>query len=250
MEREQYRQLFEIEEDHWWFRLKREFVNTLLEEFLPATPRPRVADLGAGTGIVLARLPGRTETVGVEFDGEALEFARSRGVTRLIRGSCERLPLGDETLDAALVLDVLEHLKHDDAAMAEIRRVLRPAGICILTVPAHPHLWSPHDDAMHHVRRYTRGVLEERLQRSGLRVVHSCYGFATAYPAALIVRSLRRFLPRGGPGRRKEDDFFPIPAWANRMLYRLSHWEVAAVRRGRVPIGVSLVAVCTPEPAG
>ena len=69
-----------------------------------------------------------------------------------------------------MAYDVLEHIEDHDRVAAEIRRVLRPGSIALIAVPADPRLWSAHDDAVGHVRRYTRSTLVNLLERNGLDV--------------------------------------------------------------------------------
>ncbi|MFC7479995.1 class I SAM-dependent methyltransferase [Luedemannella flava] len=71
-------------------------------------------------------------------------------------------------MDLVIALDVLEHIDDDARAAAEIDRVLRPGGTLIASVPCDMRLWSPHDVALGHVRRYTRESLSTLVQSSGL----------------------------------------------------------------------------------
>lgn len=250
MEREQYARMFELEERNWWFRLKRDFVYGLVEKHAPPRESLTLVDLGCGTGKVLKACPLPVRRLGLELDAEAALLSRARGL-EVARASCLELPLADGSVDVALALDVLEHLDDDERAMAEIRRVLRPDGCCVITVPAHPFLWSPHDEVLHHHRRYTRRGLADRLRRAGFLLRQLCYGFATPFPAACAVRWVRRATGRvRGIRGGTADDFMGIPAWMDRAIYGLCRWEVPVVRRGRLPVGISLVAACTPSRAG
>ena len=65
---------------------------------------------------------------------------------------------------------MLEHLDDDRAALAELRRVVRPGGALVVTVPAHPRLWSRHDELNHHRRRYTRASLRAAAGAGGWEV--------------------------------------------------------------------------------
>jgi SAM-dependent methyltransferase len=64
--------------------------------------------------------------------------------------------------------DVLEHIDEDYLAAAEIARVLRPGGTALIAVPCDMALWSAHDDAVGHVRRYSRSELTGLVQKAGL----------------------------------------------------------------------------------
>ncbi|MER3559157.1 MAG: methyltransferase type 11, partial [Armatimonadota bacterium] len=73
----------------------------------------------------------------------------------LIRARLEALPFVNESFRLIVALDVLEHLPDEAHALAELWRVLEPDGWLITTVPAYRWLWSKHDVALHHYRRYT-----------------------------------------------------------------------------------------------
>ena len=114
--------------------------------WLPPDAR-RVLDDGAAFGFGTARIAAALRrraahaarpgiVVGLEYDAGYAALARRR-YPRLafLRGSAERLPFPDETFDAVLLLDVLEHLPSEGAALAEAWRVLVPSGVLIVSVP-------------------------------------------------------------------------------------------------------------------
>lgn len=246
MDREQYEKLAELEDRSWWFRLKREIVFNWLREALPPrglSPAPRVADVGCGTGGTLSRLPFEVDAIGLEYDREAARIAAARGVRRMIRGEAGALPLDSGSCDAVLMLDVLEHLADDELAMVEAHRVLAPGGVLLVTVPAHPFLWSPHDVAFHHHRRYRVDELEEKLGRSRFDVERVSFAFATAFPVACAVRPVKRVLARWGIVAERADDFGLLPASLEALAHRLTIWEARWLARRSLPFGISIVAV-------
>lgn len=234
--------MYSFEERNWWFRLKRDFVYGLLAPSLGTTERPWIADVGSGTGIVLARLPMPAVAVGFEFDREALLLSRARGLTRLAQARATALPADSGCFDAVLALDVIEHLDDDAGALAEMHRVLRPGGALVLSVPAHPFLWSPHDEVLHHRRRYTRSRLREVVLGAGFSLESLTYGFAMVYPLACIVRPVRRWLGSERP-TAPSDDFVALPSFVETLLHAACAWERPLVRAGRLPFGLSLLAV-------
>src|SRR5690606_21084469 len=105
----------------------------------------------------------------LEYGAEGAEVAAERGLAT-VRGDATALPAADESLDLVVAFDVLEHILDHDAAVGEVRRVLRPDGSFLVAVPADPRLWSAHDEAVDHVRRYTRATLTGVLERGGFEV--------------------------------------------------------------------------------
>ena len=103
--------------------------------------------------VELARLG---EVTGIELSPTSVAVARARNVGEVVEGSVEELPFEDDSFDFAVCLDVIEHLDDDLQTLRELRRVVRPGGRLLVTVPAYPSLWSSHDVVNHHRRRYTR----------------------------------------------------------------------------------------------
>ena len=158
-----------------------------------------------------------------------------------MRSDARRLPFRDASVDRLFLLDVAEHVPEDRLVFSEVRRIVKPAGIAVIHVPAHPRLWSPHDEAMHHVRRYTRPELARKLEESGLATLVLTYTFAAILVPAALVRAVKR---RDGAGERA--DFGVSPGWANGPLAIWQRIEAAWLRRLDLPFGLSLAAVVRP----
>jgi SAM-dependent methyltransferase len=105
--------------------------------------------------------------VALEYAPTAAQVARERGID-VVRGDARELPMRTGSLDLVTAFDVLEHIEEDYLATAEITRVLRPGGTALIAVPADMALWSAHDEAVNHVRRYDRGSLTEVIVKGGL----------------------------------------------------------------------------------
>jgi SAM-dependent methyltransferase len=246
MDREQYDRLAYLEDRSWWFRLKREIVFDWLARELRQSGRtapPRVLDLGCGAGGTLTRLPLSARTVGLEYDAEEVREAGRRGAKRLVRASALEIPMRSGSMDAILMLDVLEHLEDDRGALSEVYRVLAPGGFLLATVPAHPFLWSPHDEAFHHERRYRRAELVNRLSSAGFGLSRLSYAFATVFPLACLIRPPTRWLARIGIASRRADDFRLLPARLEDLAFLLVRWESLWLRRFPLPFGLSLAVV-------
>lgn len=243
MEPEEYGRMHRLERDHWWFRGKREAIAALLERAGVGSPGPadRIVDIGCGTGAVLERFGAGAVAVGIDDHEDALRYAREKSGARLARSDARALPFRPASVDRLFLLDVAEHVPEDARVFAEIRRVLKPEGLAVVHVPAHPWMWSPHDEAMHHVRRYTRGELESRIREAGLAPAVLTYTFGGILLPAAAVRALKR---RGAGGERA--DFGVAPRWMNRILATWQRLEAAWLARGNLPLGLSLAAVVRP----
>jgi SAM-dependent methyltransferase len=166
MEGTEVRKLAQLEDEHWWYRERRHLLARAITGLAPG----RAIDIGAaGGGNTRVLREHGWDAVALEYGADGAAVAHERGLATL-RGDATNLPLADDSLDLVIAFDVLEHLQDDDAAVAEVRRILRPGGTYLVAVPADPRLWSSHDVAVDHVRRYTREGLVELLERGGFEV--------------------------------------------------------------------------------
>lgn len=166
MEGTEVRKLAQLEDDHWWYRERRHLLAKAITGLTPG----RAIDIGAaGGGNTRVLREHGWDAVALEYGADGAEVAHGRGLATL-RGDATRLPIADASLDLVISFDVLEHLHDDTAAVAEVRRVLRPGGTYLVAVPADPRLWSSHDEAVDHIRRYTRQGLLDLLDRGGFEV--------------------------------------------------------------------------------
>jgi SAM-dependent methyltransferase len=241
LERQAYREQFELEDEHWWFRGRRAVIWALLARAGVHGPL-RVLDAGCGTGRNLIEFSALGDARGVDFSAEAIEFCAARGIEGVTRARIESLPFEDSSFDLALATDVIEHVADDHAALNELRRVMVPGGRLLVTVPAYPWLWGPHDDFYHHVRRYTLATLRRSLVDHGWNPVECSYFNSLLLAPIAAVRLGARASGRGAQSRI---DVKLTPPALNRVLVAPMEFEAALIRRGvRFPAGVSIGAVC------
>jgi len=136
-----------------------------------------------------------------------------------------------------LALDLLEHIPDDQSAAEEMCRVLRPGGCLFVTVPAYRFLWSGHDLALMHQRRYTARELRSLLTSANLRVMRLSYAVTVLFPVVWIVRLRERRL------REPRSSVQPLPVLLNKLLLGTLTLENAWLQFGSFPFGVSVVAV-------
>jgi SAM-dependent methyltransferase len=232
LETELFGRFFELEDRHWWFVGRRGIVLDQLRRFRARGP---MLDLGCGTGGVLSHLSALGPACGIDPSAEAVRFCHRRGLpVALARG--DALPFADGTFGAIVALDVIEHVDDDVALLREARRVLRPGGLIVITVPALPWLWSSHDDVNHHRRRYVRLTLDRSIRSAGLQPRVMSYYNALLLPLAATRKVIHRF---NGTG----DHLEALPGPANGVLRAVLNAERPIIRRFDLPLGASLV--CT-----
>ena len=157
------RKLAELEDEHWWYRERRHLLAEQVRGLRPGVAVD-VGAAGGGNTRVLRDLGWRA--IPLEYGSDGAEVASERGLA-VERGDATALPFADACIDLVVAFDVLEHLVDHDLAAREVMRVLRPGGHFLVAVPADPRLWSAHDEAVDHVRRYTRPTLATLLARAG-----------------------------------------------------------------------------------
>lgn len=240
--------MFRLEDTYWWFVARRALVRDLLTHYAPPGPASRrILDIGCGTGATLATLEEFGEVIGMDRSREALRFCRRRGRSRLALALGEALPLSASSVDIITALDLLEHIEDDAAAVREMARALAPGGLLLVTVPALPFLWSEHDEALAHVRRYRARRLRGLLEQAGLEVVHLTPVIATLLLPIALLRLAQRFRPRR---EAPKTAYIEPPTFINRLLIALLRWEGRWVLRHHFPVGVSLVAIARKAGAG
>ncbi|MGO9882380.1 MAG: class I SAM-dependent methyltransferase [Solirubrobacteraceae bacterium] len=149
MEQQAYREQFELEDEHWWFRGRRAVIWALLARAGVRGPL-RVLDAGCGTGRNLLEFGVLGSIQGAEISSDAIKFCAARGIHDVTQAPIERMPFEDGSFDLILATDVIEHLADDRVALTELHRVAAPGARLLVTVPAYRWLWGPHDEIYHH----------------------------------------------------------------------------------------------------
>lgn len=252
----EYGRMHALETRYWWFVGRRAIVARLLGDALP-DDAPQLLDIGCGTGANLPMLRQNVgkngQVFGLDYSPLALQFAaeqlnvESAPNLHLFQGDALHLPARDETFDAVTMLDVLEHLSDDKLALSEIYRVLRPNGVLVLSVPAYQHLWSAHDEALHHFRRYEKAGLTRVLRQNGFQTEKLSFAMSLMPPLAWF---WRRFVLPAKPRRPRDATrhsqgaVLPmVPDWANRLLIKYVETEGRMIAHRPLKFGTSLVAV-------
>ncbi|HEX7879446.1 MAG TPA: class I SAM-dependent methyltransferase [Candidatus Eisenbacteria bacterium] len=286
-----YHRFFEVEDRHWWFVGRRRVVGALMEQALGspgsgsrsglplragassqhsastadvagerggAPPARRILDVGCGTGGMLPLLSRFGHVTGTDSEPLALDYCRRRGFEDVHLQEAFTAPA---PFDVVTLFDVLEHVPDHVGFLEWIRKLLKPDGHLVLTVPAFPFLWSRHDDLNHHQRRYKRADLKATLEAGGFRVERLTYFNFWLFPAAVATRARggkaesvagRTTDPAAGrttvdPAAEAAEILKPLQIGAaNPVLAAVLGSEAGLVRQVDLPWGVSLAAVARP----
>ncbi len=242
MERHVYDRMAEIDRDHWWFVGRRRILTALIERWRPRAGSLRILEVGCGTGSNIAMLQQFGTVDAIEPDDHARAFAARRTGVAVKGGYLPDVPLADGHYDLIVLLDVLEHIPDDVGALRALRPKLAPGGRLLLAVPAMPSLWSGHDVAHHHQRRYTASSLAAVVRDAGYTPRRRAFFNSLLLPAIVGVRWFHRLLGRTGG----DEDRLPSRP-VNRLLTWLFGAERHAAVRGLLPLGVSLALVAEPD---
>jgi SAM-dependent methyltransferase len=238
MERIVYDRMAELDATHWWYRARRDILARLIERALTLPKDARILEVGCGTGHNLPMLQRFGRVDATEIDGFARVIASKR-LGHAVRDAA--LPalngVPDRTYDLIAILDVLEHVEEDRAALASMARKLRPGGRILVTVPAHPWMWSAHDEVNHHKRRYTKKTFRAAVEEAGLKVGLLTYFNSLLFPLAAAARLA------GRAAKNKDSDDSLPPAPVNKLFETIFRAEAYAIGRLPFPPGVSLAAI-------
>lgn len=240
MKTRDYQELYDLEESYWWFVGRRLLVRQMVERYAGRADL-RLLDAGCGTGGTLSRMVGLGDLHGFDYSEFALAFCRRRGFSLLAAGDLTALPYRTAAFDTVLSCDVLEHVPDDHLGLAEMVRTLRPGGHLVLTLPAHAFLWSEHDEALAHRRRYSARQVRKMLEEAGLEVVKLSPVVTVAFLPILLFRLLQRLRPHRSD--EPKTDLRRLPRPLNNLLIDLLRFENWLLRRLNLPVGTSLVAV-------
>jgi len=236
---DEYAYMHELEDYHWWFVARRNLAVCLIKSL--KIPSPIILDIGTGTGSNLLSFSKLGETHGVDIASQAIEFCRKRGIKNVTQCSAEKMTYANKTFDVIACLDLLEHIPEPVEALLEMRRVLKDNGRIIIMVPAHKILWSQHDEALCHLRRYEKDSLLRDLKDAGLKAQDLGYFFCLSFFVVALIRIVRRFFI--SKGKPHSDTTTLPPKLLNEFLKFLFNIEIKITTKLGLPIGTTIYAV-------
>ena len=246
MKTEAYEQ-YRSEATNWLKAARLRLLDTILAKHAGAGRALRILEIGAGVGqnVEVLRRYGTVDVL--EIDPLGLQSLREvAGINRIYD---QPIPTElDGSYDVIVAFDVLEHLPDDRTATKWVAEHLNPGGHFIATVTAYQWMFSDHDVALKHYRRYTRGRLVAALpaelpaQQAGYFVCLLFPVAATMRLAGKLVKLLRRSKPADGEAVRKQSS--SVPAVADRLFRLELSGEVKLIGGGRsLPFGLSVFCV-------
>jgi SAM-dependent methyltransferase len=188
-----------IEADSYWFNHRNDLICAVVKRFPPDGP---MFDVGGGNGYVSLglRRVGIAAIV-VEPGTQGAATALGRGLP-VIEAAFHHLDIPANSLPAAGLFDVLEHIEDDEGALASLYQAIEPGGMLYIAVPARNALWSAEDEFAGHYRRYSLPHLKSIVGEAGFTVEYGTYFFSLLTAPVFFMRSL----PSGLGAKSKMDD--------------------------------------------
>lgn len=222
--------------DHFWFRAKNELIGILLNKMTGDKTGLKILNVGAGTGDDLHIINKFGEIYVLDIDPNSLELISDDLVAEKKVCDVCRIVYPDSYFDLVVAFDVMEHIENDTLAANEIYRVLKPQGFFIFTVPAYKFLYSSHDRALRHFRRYSRKEIRKLL--SGFDLLELRHWGCSIFLPIFMDRKI------------KGDDFnyggqFKLPKLINMFFYVLMKAENWCIQHGvPLPGGTTIYGIC------
>ena len=247
MDRTEQERMERMEASYWWHVGRRYLIERTLRRRFGDEATLKIVDVGCGTGGNMALLDQFGDVVGVEPPGPGLQICRQKGFTdeRVVEGTATSIPFDDETFDLATAFDVLEHLDDDAEGLEEIRRVLKPNGHFLLTVPAYRFLWSVHDESLGHRRRYVASEIHTKLNNAGFVVIRRSYAISAPLFGILGFRIAQGLLPAMA---EQGASYVEVPTWVNQALVNTLKIEAKLLKAVDLPFGASIFALARKRP--
>ena len=234
-----------LDREHFWRVAKRRLVLQFIERYYPHPKQLRILDVGSAASQIILDLQRHGVVTAVEPSEQAILLARERLGFDVLQGSLpSALPHG--SYDLITVLDVLEHVKEDEAALRALKDRLAVGGLLICTVPAYQWLWSSHDAVLRHRRSNTRARLKTLFHKAGLEIDRLSYYTCFLLPLVAAQRAAWKVYDLAKENElnyRVRIPFKPI----NSALGMIMTLEQIALQYFDLPCGSALIAVATRE---
>ncbi len=242
MDRIVYDRMAAHDSTHWWYRARRDILADYLTRYGALPKDAKILEIGCGTGHNLPMLAEFGEIEAIEIDPAAREIASERLGKPVGAAPLPELPgVLRKYYDLIAVLDVVEHIEDDVAALKAMADCLAPGGKILIAVPAHQWMWSAHDTVNHHHRRYSKATLKTAIETAGLKPEKLGYFNSLLFPLAAAARIAGRL-----SGRDDSDDS-PPPKLVNALFEKIFRLERHMVGRMPMTPGVSIVTLAVPR---
>lgn len=240
MTEKDYQELSALEEKYWWHIGRRFFLNKLIKKYFSVSSKDStILDFGCGMGGNYDFLSKYGKVVGIDNSKTSIDYCKKMNQqVELFNGT--RIPFWEKSINMITAFDVLEHIYDDDAIIKEYGRILNSGGKAIITVPAYKFLWSDHDEALGHYRRYTASNLRNKFESNGFKTLKISYVISFLFPSIMIYRFYRIIFSRY---LTKKTSYVALPKALNSFFAMTIKLESFLLDKFNLPFGCSVVGV-------
>ena len=239
----EYERNYRLEQRYWWFVGVRAMVRGLLSLTAGNRSLGKVLDLGCGTGALLDQLRDcSAELWGLDVSQEGLKFCAIRGHKKLVLADATRIPFRQNYFDVITAIGLIEHLEDDQLFLDEVRRLLKPNGMLILLTSSFPYLWSMHDTANEHKRRYYLRELNRQINDVGFQTIRFSHLNFFLFPIIAPLLVLHRKI-YGIESAHPERIMPTTPRVINLMMTWVLLCEARLMRWVTLPWGISMIGI-------
>jgi SAM-dependent methyltransferase len=235
-----YQDLQELQEQHWWFKARRELLSEVLNSLMIPS-NSDILEIGCGTGGNLSMLSDFGNVCGMEMHEEAAQYAQKVTGQDVRSGSLPGSVPFEKKFDLVCLLDVLEHIEDDELAVSSLKKLLKPGGRVVITVPAYQWMFGKHDILLHHFRRYSRGKLAALFSSNDIEIEKLSYFNTLLFPLAAMASFMDSVF-----SVEKCTGYSTPPTWINSAFYNIFRLEKLMIDALNLPFGCSLLLVSKP----
>ena len=211
-----------------------------------------VLEVGCSSGLLLRLIAEHLQNavvMGSDVVHEPLEqLASFRLDLPLFRFDLVKCPFPDNCMDAVIMLNVLEHIENDVAAVEQVYRVLKPGGIAIIEVPTGPDLYDVYDKSLMHFRRYSLSGLRKLVERVNLRIIEQSHLGFFLYPGFnLVKRRNRKLLSKSEDVQHQRTEQNIRKTAGSQFLRMITQFELAMGKYVTYPFGIRCLLTCVKQ---
>lgn len=240
MNKNEYQKLYNFENFYWWHVGRKQIIQSLLQE-ISLKNNSRILDAGCGTGGNMKILARFGNVIGIDNSPEAIKFCKKRCFENIQLKNIENTGFSDNSFDLIVALDILEHLENDVEALKEFHRILKEDGYILISVPAYQFLWSEHDAAVHHKRRYSMKEINKCLLKANFQITKKTFAISFIAPAVFIYRIIQKIYSKSK--KQKNSDYVILPVLLNNFFIFLLRIEAFLLKYMNFPFGISIMCI-------